>query len=126
MSLRTARTYRGKLSSGCDSCRKAKKRCGLEQPSCARCVKLKKICSGSRDPAELQVQDESESVRQRAEKHKTRSAPQQHVSITPQVVSSPEKIPTVDFSEDDAPATVTNGSDWGSGSESIFIDSINA
>ncbi|KXS97390.1 hypothetical protein AC578_9615 [Pseudocercospora eumusae] len=67
--------YRGKPSAGCENCRKAKKRCGLEQPSCARCVKLKKTCSGYRDVNQLQIQDESAAVRLKAERQKARAAP---------------------------------------------------
>ncbi|KAF7188066.1 hypothetical protein HII31_10638 [Pseudocercospora fuligena] len=66
--------YRGKPSAGCENCRKAKKRCGLEQPSCARCVKLKKTCSGYRDVTQLQIQDESAAVRLKAERQKGRAA----------------------------------------------------
>ncbi|KAK5115248.1 hypothetical protein LTR62_001448 [Meristemomyces frigidus] len=66
--------YRGKPSAGCDNCRKAKKRCTLEQPSCSRCVKLKKECAGYRDTSVLQIHDESESVRRKATKTKSRSA----------------------------------------------------
>ena len=62
--------YRGKPSAGCDACRKAKKRCDLEQPACARCVKLKKECSGYRDTTQLQVYDESEAVRRKANRQK--------------------------------------------------------
>lgn len=64
--------YRGKPSAGCDPCRKAKKRCTLEVPACARCVKLKKDCSGYRDTSALQIQDESEAVKRKAIKQKVR------------------------------------------------------
>lgn len=64
--------YRGKPSAGCDNCRKAKKRCGLEQPSCLRCCKLRKPCTGYRDTSQLQIQDESEAVRQKIERHKAK------------------------------------------------------
>lgn len=60
--------YRGKPSAGCENCRKAKKRCGLEQPACQRCVKLKKTCSGYRDTTALQIQDETNSVKQKAQR----------------------------------------------------------
>ena len=59
--------YRGKLNLGCANCRKAKKRCGLEQPACSRCVKLKKECPGSLDPTQLFIQDESDNVRRKAQ-----------------------------------------------------------
>lgn len=61
-----------KPSAGCENCRKAKKRCGLEQPACARCVKLKKQCIGYRDTTQLQIQDESATVRLKAERQKAR------------------------------------------------------
>lgn len=38
--------YNGLLSAGCAPCRKAKKRCGREQPVCVRCERLKLTCSG--------------------------------------------------------------------------------
>lgn len=63
--------YRGKPSAGCENCRKAKKRCTLEQPACARCVKLNKPCSGYRDTTGLQIQDETLSVTRKAEKKQT-------------------------------------------------------
>jgi hypothetical protein len=66
--------YRGKPSAGCENCRKAKKRCTLEQPACARCVKLKKHCSGYRDTTQLQIQDESEAVRAKATKKARQTA----------------------------------------------------
>ena len=37
-----------------------------------RCVKLKKICSGYRDTSALQIQDESESVKRKAERQKSK------------------------------------------------------
>ena len=69
--------YRGKPSAGCENCRKAKKRCGLELPACTRCVKLKKTCSGYRDTTALQIQDESETVKLKAERQKKKVESQQ-------------------------------------------------
>ena len=66
--------YRGKPSAGCENCRKAKKRCGLEQPACLRCVKLKKTCSGYRDTTQLQIQDETEGVKAKAKKQQTKNS----------------------------------------------------
>lgn len=60
--------YRGKPSAGCENCRKAKKKCTLEQPTCTRCVKLNKQCSGYRDTTGLQIQDETLSVTRKAER----------------------------------------------------------
>jgi len=60
--------YRGKPSAGCENCRKAKKKCTLEQPACTRCVKLNKQCSGYRDTTGLQIQDETLSVTRKAER----------------------------------------------------------
>ena len=65
--------YRGKPSAGCENCRKAKKRCGLEQPACLRCVKLKKVCTGYRDTNALQIQDETSSVKRKAERQNAKS-----------------------------------------------------
>ncbi|EMD00560.1 hypothetical protein BAUCODRAFT_20636 [Baudoinia panamericana UAMH 10762] len=67
--------YRGKPSAGCENCRRAKKRCTLEQPSCARCMKLRKECSGYRDTNQLQVRDESDAVIRKAQRVKARQAP---------------------------------------------------
>lgn len=69
--LLPAMVYRGKPSAGCENCRKAKKRCTLEQPACARCVKLNKPCSGYRDTTGLQIQDETLSVTRKAERKQT-------------------------------------------------------
>ncbi|KAF2773300.1 hypothetical protein EJ03DRAFT_323799 [Teratosphaeria nubilosa] len=66
--------YRGKPSAGCENCRKAKKRCTLEQPACSRCVKLNKPCTGYRDTTSLQIQDESEAVRLKANRQTRRTA----------------------------------------------------
>ncbi|SMR41980.1 unnamed protein product [Zymoseptoria tritici ST99CH_1E4] len=74
--------YRGKPSAGCENCRKAKKRCDLEQPACSRCVKLKKPCSGYRDTSQLQIQDESEAVRLKAHRAKNRPSPASTKSST--------------------------------------------
>ena len=68
--------YRGKPSAGCEACRKAKKRCGLEQPACLRCVKLKRTCSGYRDTTSLQIQDESEAVKRKAERRREKTQPE--------------------------------------------------
>ena len=81
--------YRGKPSAGCETCRKAKKRCGLEQPACQRCVKLKMTCSGYRDTTSLQIQDESETVKLRAERQRTK--PQWK---RPAHIEAPAGIPT--------------------------------
>lgn len=62
--------YRGKPSAGCESCRKAKKRCTLEQPACARCVKLRRECIGYRDTSQLQIQDETQSILDKAERRR--------------------------------------------------------
>lgn len=88
--------YRGKPSAGCEACRKAKKKCTLEQPACARCIKLNRICSGYRDTNALQIQDETQFVTQRAEKKKR--APQARLPAPgPAARTSP---PKVDFSAD--------------------------
>ena len=75
--------YRGKPAAGCENCRKAKKKCTLEQPACTRCVKLNKQCSGYRDTTGLQIQDETLSVTRKAER-KNAQASLTVVSATPQ------------------------------------------
>ncbi|KAK3683082.1 hypothetical protein LTR37_020593 [Vermiconidia calcicola] len=90
--------YRGKPSAGCESCRKAKKRCGLEQPICQRCVKLNKSCTGYRDTTSLQIQDESESVRRKAERQKPKApsqAQQQRCFTSPKRLAPPTKTDTL-------------------------------
>ncbi|KAK3721897.1 hypothetical protein LTR37_002713 [Vermiconidia calcicola] len=90
--------YRGKPSAGCESCRKAKKRCGLEQPACQRCVKLKKTCSGYRCTTSLQIQDESESVRRKAERQKPKASSQgqqQRYTTSPKHLAPPTKTDTL-------------------------------
>jgi hypothetical protein len=55
--------YLGLASAGCEPRRKAQKRCGLlDQPACARCIRLKKACSGYRSIRKFEIQDESEAV----------------------------------------------------------------
>ena len=75
--------YRGKPSAGCENCRKAKKKCTLEQPACTRCVKLNKQCSGYRDTTGLQIQDETLSVTRKAER-KNAQASLTVIPATPQ------------------------------------------
>ncbi|KAK4626130.1 hypothetical protein CLAFUW4_05081 [Fulvia fulva] len=102
--------YRGKPSAGCENCRKAKKRCGLEQPACERCVKLKKICSGYRDTTQLQIHDESAAVKQKADRQKARhtvavtrvqngvATPMTTNALTPRSDSSSSSDDTIDVS----------------------------
>jgi hypothetical protein len=91
--------YRGKPSAGCETCRKAKKKCTLELPACSRCVKLNKQCSGYRDTTGLQIQDETLSVTRKAER---KNAP-------PFVASNPG--PSQSKSQSTTPAT-RGQSDW--------------
>lgn len=72
--------YRGKPSAGCENCRKVKKRCGLEQPACLRCMKLNKTCSGYRDTTSLQIYDETSAVVHRAQRLKTKSQGQNPIA----------------------------------------------
>lgn len=58
--------YRGTASPACVPCRKAKKRCGLERPTCARCIRLAIACFGYRPSPEFCIRDESEAVILRA------------------------------------------------------------
>ena len=51
--------FRGRPSAGCEQCRRDKKRCTLERPTCARCVRLCRPCEGYRDSTQLRIQDES-------------------------------------------------------------------
>jgi hypothetical protein len=78
--------YRGKPSAGCENCRKAKKKCTLEQPACTRCVKLNKQCSGYRDTTGLQIQDETLSVTRKAER-KNAQASFTITPVTPRSIS---------------------------------------
>ena len=59
--------YRG-ASKGCEPCRKAKKKCTLERPSCARCVRLREMCTGYRDAWTLRVRDQTTSVQAKVER----------------------------------------------------------
>ncbi|KAK5126023.1 hypothetical protein LTR85_011378 [Meristemomyces frigidus] len=81
--------YRGKPSAGCEQCRKAKKRCTLEQPSCERCVKLGKPCSGYRDTTQLQIQDETEAVQLKANRQRAKQAAAATARSTPAPPSRP-------------------------------------
>ncbi|KAK4552033.1 hypothetical protein LTR86_010710 [Recurvomyces mirabilis] len=103
--------YRGKPSAGCENCRKAKKRCTLEQPSCARCVKLRKDCSGYRDTSALQIQDESEAVRRRATKPKARQ---------PAAVPTPQPLAFDDGMLASIPTPALTTTDSSSGDDEIF------
>lgn len=112
--------YRGKPSAGCENCRKAKKRCGLEQPTCLRCVKLKKICSGYRDTTSLQIQDESESVKRKAERQKVKTQPS---SYPPGSQSRSETVIKTEFQNGiPTPASTTSDSTSSSDSTSDTVD----
>ena len=112
--------YRGKPSAGCENCRKAKKRCDLEQPACRRCVKLKKTCTGYRDTSQLQIQDESEAVRQKAERHKSKNVASK---LDPQLLAPPTTSLTSATSPAGIPTPLSMNSDSSSGSDStIDID----
>lgn len=76
--------YRGKPSPGCENCRKAKKRCGLERPACQRCVQLRKACSGYRDTTGLQIQDETWSVQQKAQRQTAKARRATSIETTPE------------------------------------------
>ena len=62
-----AMVYRG-ASKGCEPCRKAKKECTVERPSCARCVRLRETCTGYRDAWTLRVRDQTTSVQAKVER----------------------------------------------------------
>ncbi|KAF2723541.1 hypothetical protein K431DRAFT_24043 [Polychaeton citri CBS 116435] len=64
--------YRGKPSAGCEPCRTSKKKCTLEQPSCTRCVRLKRKCSGYGNPSALRIRDETEAVTRKVVENKSR------------------------------------------------------
>ncbi|KAH8814807.1 C6 zinc finger protein [Xylogone sp. PMI_703] len=46
-------TYTGKLSRGCETCRKIHVKCDEKRPECSRCVRLKRVCNGYRDEVDL-------------------------------------------------------------------------
>jgi len=75
--------YRGKPSAGCETCRKAKKKCTLELPACSRCVKLNRQCSGYRDTTGLQIQDETLSVTRKAERKNAKPSVSGAIEISP-------------------------------------------
>lgn len=47
---------------GCEQCRTAKKKCTFEQPSCARCLRQGKQCSGSQNSRDLRIRDQTLAV----------------------------------------------------------------
>nr|POE46250.1 uncharacterized protein CFP56_73212 [Quercus suber] len=102
--------YRGRPSAGCEGCRKAKKRCGLEQPACLRCVKLKKVCSGYRDTTQLQIQDESESVILKVTKAKRKGNSNAH-SLSPPSITPDFGILTPASTHSDATGSSSDSGD---------------
>jgi hypothetical protein len=54
--------FRGRLSRGCEVCRKAGVKCDEIRPHCARCVRLKKTCVGYRQLDDLMLLDETHST----------------------------------------------------------------
>jgi len=90
--------YRGKPSAGCEACRKAKKKCTLEQPACSRCVKLNKPCSGYRDTTGLQVQDETQFVTQKAERKRAQQIKARVPQVKAQAASNaPTPLPALGY-----------------------------
>lgn len=51
--------YYGKLSRGCERCRRQKVRCDQRKPGCGRCERIKAVCPGYRNLTELSFRDES-------------------------------------------------------------------
>lgn len=49
-------------STGCDRCRKAKKSCDQQRPTCARCAQIGKPCPGYKEKSRLRFCDQTQSV----------------------------------------------------------------
>ncbi|KAF1971377.1 hypothetical protein BU23DRAFT_180604 [Bimuria novae-zelandiae CBS 107.79] len=58
----------GKPSKGCQHCRDGKVKCDLKRPSCSQCIRAGKECYGYRDPLSMMFKNESNVVRNKAQK----------------------------------------------------------
>ncbi|OQU98474.1 Fungal Zn2-Cys6 binuclear cluster domain-containing protein [Cladophialophora immunda] len=58
--------FNGKPSRSCAHCRRRKLRCDLHKDACGQCVRAGLTCSGYRDPDQLRIRDESQSVIRKA------------------------------------------------------------
>ncbi|KAL2067745.1 hypothetical protein VTL71DRAFT_15841 [Oculimacula yallundae] len=45
--------FKGRMSRGCENCRKLHTKCDEKRPACSRCVRTKKPCTGYRDESDL-------------------------------------------------------------------------
>lgn len=55
--------FRGRPSRGCEFCRKACVKCDEKTPSCCRCYRLRKTCTGYRKLDGLMLLDETEKTK---------------------------------------------------------------
>ncbi|OAP60876.1 hypothetical protein AYL99_05878 [Fonsecaea erecta] len=58
--------FTGKPSRACVHCRRRKLRCDLRKNACGQCVRAGLSCSGYRDPDQLRIRDESQSIMRKA------------------------------------------------------------
>lgn len=123
-SAKGSMVYRGKPSAGCEHCRKAKKRCTLEQPACERCVKLKKQCSGYRDTTQLQIQDESESVRQKAIRSKAKQYPPTTTTVIRQNAEHGYPTPGTTNSDSSSGSDLQQSLTFDVGANDFFYDDL--
>lgn len=98
--------YYGKLSKGCERCRRLKVRCDQRKPGCSRCERTKAACPGYRNLADLVFRDDSASTINRLRRHAAREnvepihyqssdATASHASVTVQGVPPPPYSPTI-------------------------------
>ncbi|KAJ5947267.1 hypothetical protein N7466_000282 [Penicillium verhagenii] len=79
--------YRGKPGLGCALCRQRRLACDRRRPSCSQCIRIRKECTGYRDPEALRIVDQTTEVSLKVQAHRKQS--------------SPPRIPTPPISLDD-------------------------
>ncbi|KAL9124221.1 MAG: hypothetical protein Q9217_006428 [Psora testacea] len=62
--------YQGKPSTGCANCRKRKIKCDEGRPACSQCIKTKRTCPGYVARFDLVLRDQTNAVRQKAQRKK--------------------------------------------------------
>lgn len=86
--------YHGR-SKGCAPCRKAKKRCSLERPSCARCLRHNVLCTGYRDVLQYKIKDQTTTVQAKVQRLPDCKSNGNGYSMTPQTSTTWSKSSTI-------------------------------
>lgn len=96
--------YRGP-SDGCETCRRAKKKCDNVQPACGRCVRLKRPCPGLREKAPFQIRDESQAVAMKVRQKQQQPARCDPLLVVESIQPHPDDVALAFFLKQFAPGS---------------------